>query len=54
MMTYVPCTNVDLVVFAKFYFSRISRGGQICEFPNLIPYYYYERYLSSESIIREF
>ena len=27
--------TVDLVIFARFYFSRISRGGQIREFKNL-------------------
>ena len=27
--------TVDLVIFARFYFSRISRGGQIHEFKNL-------------------
>ena len=28
-------TTVDLVIFARFYFLRVSRGGQICEFKNL-------------------
>ena len=28
-------TTVDLVIFVRFYFLRVSRGGQIREFKNL-------------------
>ena len=34
-LSYLNLDTADLVIFARFYFSRISRGGQIRKFKNL-------------------
>ena len=46
--------TVDLVIFARFSFSRILRGGQICVFKNLAKTIIIIALLSSKLIIYEF
>ena len=50
--------TVDLIVLVRFLFSRISRGGQICEFKNLAKIIFYnsatkEKWLFVNSNLRE-